>query len=81
METDIELCSVTDVKTKEKLMNALVIAGVPYAERWEKVPLIKRKKYNGAREICIVITHKGKVELARTVIDGMDKELKKNIVW
>ena len=78
---DIELCSVTDVKAKEKLMYALVKAGVPYAERWEKVPLMKRKRYNGAKEICIVITHKAQLDLAKAVADSLEEEVKQNIVW
>lgn len=81
MNTDIELCSVTDIKSKEKIMYALMKAGVPYAEKWEKVPLIKRRRYNGAKEVCIVITHRAKVDLAKEVIESLDDEVKRNIVW
>ncbi len=79
--TDVDLCSVTNVKAKEKLMYALVKAGVSYAERWEKVPLIKRKRYNGAKEVCIVIIHKAQMDLAKAVADSLEEEVKQNIVW
>ncbi len=81
MNTDVVLCSVTDVKAKEKIMYALMKAGVPYAEKWEKVSLMKRKRYNGAKEVCIVITHKAKMDLAKEVIESLNDEVKRNIVW
>lgn len=81
LATDVALCSVTDAKAKEKLMNALMKAGVPYAEKWEKVSLMKRKQYNRAKEVCVIITHKAQVDLARTVIEGMGKEIKEKVIW
>ena len=81
LATDIQLCSVTDVKAKEKLMNALMKAGVPYAEKWEKVSLRKRKQYNRAKEVCVIITHKAQEDLARAVIESMGEDVLGNIVW
>ena len=81
MNTDVELCSITDVKAKEKIMYALMKAGVPYAEKWEKVPLIKRKQYHSAKEICIVITHKAKVNMAKEVIDTLSDDIKEHCIF
>ncbi len=81
MNTDVELCSITDVKAKEKIMYALMKAGVPYAERWEKVPLIRRKRYHGAKEVCIVITHKAKVNIAKEVIDTLSDDIKEHCIF
>ena len=81
MNTDVELCSITDVKAKEKIMYALMKAGVPYAERWEKVPLIRRKRYHGAKEVCIVITHKDKVNIAKEVIDTLSDDIKEHCIF
>lgn len=80
-ETDMELCRVTDVRSKEKVMYALMKSGVPYAEEWEKVPLVRRRKFNGAKEVCVVITHKAKMELAKSVIESLDTDVKRNIIW
>lgn len=80
-ETDIELCRVTEVKSKEKVMYALMKSGVPYAEEWEKVPLVKRRKFHGAKEVCVVITHKAKMDLAKCVIENLDEDVKADIVW
>lgn len=81
MNTDVELCSITDVKAKEKIMYALMKSGVPYAEKWEKVPLIKRKHYHGAKEICIVITHKAKINIAKEVIDTLSDDIKEHCIF
>ncbi len=81
IEQDIELCSVTNVNTKEKLMNALVKAGIPYAEEWEKIPLVKRKRFNGAKEVCVVITHQAKADQAKAIIEGLDDLVKKDIIY
>lgn len=79
--TDVELCRVTDIKTKEKVMYALMKSGVPYAEEWEKVSLVKRKQYNGVKEVCVVITHKAKMDLAKSVIESLDEDCRRNILW
>ena len=46
---DIELCRITDVKVKEKVMFLLIRHRVPYAERWDEVPFLKRSRYHGAK--------------------------------
>lgn len=79
--TDVELCRVTEAKAKEKVMYALMKAGVPYAEEWEKVPMVKRRRYNGAKEVCVVITHKAKMDLAKRVIESLPDEVSRNVVW
>lgn len=80
-ETDVELCRVTDIKAKEKVMYALMKSGVPYAEEWEKIPLVRRKKFHGAKEVCIVITHKAKQDLAKRVIAQLDDAVQECVVW
>lgn len=80
-ETDIELCKVTSLAAKEKVMYALMQAGVPYAEKWEKVPVIKRKKFNGAKEVCVVITHLGKADLGKQVVESLEQDILNQVVW
>ena len=79
--TDTEVCRVADVNVKEKVMYALMKAGVPYAEEWEKVSVMKRKRYGGAKEICVIITHLGKAELAKKVIQDLGDEIGRDIYW
>ena len=80
-ETDTDLCRVADLNVKEKVMYALMKAGVPYAEEWEKVSVMKRKRYNGAKEVCVIITHLGKAELAKKVIEELGDEIGRDVFW
>lgn len=80
-ETDTELCRVSNIKVKEKVMYALMQSGVPYAEEWEKVPLLKRRKFNGSKEVCVIITHLEKLGLAKQVISKLEYEAGKDIFW
>lgn len=77
---DIELCRIADVKVKEKVMFLLIRNGVPYAERWDEVPLLKRGKYHGAKEICVVLTHPEHKDEAVHVIRGLNKEIQSQII-
>ena len=74
-ERDIALCAVTDTAAKSKIMNALIQKRIPYAEEWHKVPMLMRKKYEGVKEVCIVITHGEKAEEAKTVIADLGNEV------
>lgn len=77
---DIELCRIADAKVKEKVMFLLIRHRVPYAERWDEVPLLKRGKYHGAKEVCVVLTHPEHRQEAIQIIQGMDKEMRSQII-
>lgn len=77
---DIELCRITDVKVKEKVMFLLIRHRVPYAERWDEVPFLKRSRYHGAKEVCVVLTHPAHRKEAVEIIHGMDKEMQNKII-
>ena len=48
-ERDIALCAVADAGVRSKVMNAMIQKSLPYAEEWHKVPLLRRRKYEGAK--------------------------------
>lgn len=75
-ERDIALCAVANVEIKSKVMHALIQKGIPYAEEWHKVPILQRKRFEGAKEICIVITHHEKAEEAKMQIEALDEEIR-----
>ena len=64
-ERDIALCAVADAGVRSKVMNAMIQKSLPYAEEWHKVPLLRRRKYEGAKEVCVIITHREHVEEAK----------------
>ena len=67
-ERDIALCAVADATIKSKVMNAMIQKRIPYAEEWHKVPLLRRRKYEGAKEVCVIITHREHVEEAKKLV-------------
>ncbi|MCF2640910.1 MAG: hypothetical protein PUB46_10365 [Lachnospiraceae bacterium] len=77
---DIELCKIADVKVKEKVMFLLIRNRVPYAERWDEVPFLKRAKYHGAKEVCVILTHPEHKDEAVKMIHTLDKEIQSQII-
>lgn len=77
---DIELCKIVDAQVKEKVMFLLIRNRIPYAERWDEVPLLKRAKYHGAKEICVILTHPAHREEAVKVIHTLDKDMQNQII-
>ena len=77
---DIELCKIADAKIKEKVMFLLIRNRVPYAERWDEVPLLKRSKYHGAIEVCVILTHPEHREEAVKIIHTLDKDIQNQII-
>ncbi len=66
---DIELFSTTDFKAKDKVVSILVRHRVSYLERWEKVPLLKRREYGGAKELCVIYVNGNQYGKAKKILD------------
>ncbi len=69
---DIALCAVADAGIKSKVRNAMIQKRIPYAEEWHKVPLLRRRKYEGAKEVCVIVTHHEQADQAKAQIQSMD---------
>lgn len=80
-ERDVALCAIADAKIKAKVMNTMIRKRIPYAEEWHKVPMLQRKRYEGAKEVCIVITHGEKAEEAKAVIGGLEEEVRSRVYY
>ncbi len=78
---DIALCAVADAGVRSKVMNAMIQKSLPYAEEWHKVPLLRRRKYEGAREVCVIITHREHVQEAGTLIAALDDTVKSRVYF
>ena len=70
---DIELFSTTDFKAKDKVVSILVRHRVSYLERWEKIPLLRRREYGGARELCVIYVNGNQYEKARKILDEFNE--------
>ena len=80
-ERDIALCAVADAGIKSKVMNAMIQKRIPYAEEWHKVPLLRRRKYEGAKEVCIVVTHHEQADEAKAQIAALDETVSSRVYF
>ncbi|MBQ1393855.1 MAG: hypothetical protein IIY81_10085 [Lachnospiraceae bacterium] len=51
---DIELFRTSSEEERKKLRKILLDKQISFSERWEKIPLVKRGKYGGQKEMCVV---------------------------
>ncbi len=70
-ECDTALCAVADAEIRSKIMYAMIQKSLPYAEEWHKVPLLRRKKYEGAKEVCVIVMHREHAEEAKKLIEAL----------
>ena len=80
-ERDIALCAVADAQVKSKVMNLMIQKRIPYAEEWHKVPLFKRRKFEGAREVCVVVTHHEKEAEAKKQIEELEESIRSRVFF
>lgn len=80
-ERDIALCAIADVTIRSKVMNTMIQKRIPYAEEWHKVPLLRRRKYEGAKEVCIVITHKEQENEAKVQIGELGEAVRDRVYF
>ena len=80
-ERDIALCAVADAEIKSKVMNAMIQKRIPYAEEWHKVPFLRRRKYEGAKEVCIVVTHHEQADEAKAQIAALDETVSSRVYF
>ena len=71
---DVELFSTTDIESKTKAVSVLVRYRISYLERWEKIPLLRRREYGGARELCVVYVNGNQYEKAKKILDEFNEE-------
>lgn len=71
---DIELFSTVDFKAKDKVVSALVRHRVSYLERWQKIPLFRRREFGGAKELCIIYVNGNQYKKAKKILDEFSAE-------
>ena len=74
---DILFCSTTDATKARNFVNGLERQAISYLQRWEEIPVFRRKKYGNAKEICDIYVNRGQVELAEQFYETLSDEEKK----
>ncbi|MCR4908887.1 MAG: hypothetical protein K5985_08645 [Lachnospiraceae bacterium] len=67
--SEVVLYRTVNMKEKERIISLLVNSHCSYLEKWEKIPLLKRREYDGAKEICVIYVNENQYELASEVLD------------
>lgn len=72
IDQDVELCRTTNARVGGHTMQTLIEAQIPFTQNWIRIPFYKREKYRGAKEMCIIKTHRNQYYKARRIIDKME---------
>ena len=69
-----EVLRTTDTEKKNRFVKRLVNSGISYLEKWEKIPFFSRKKYDGAKEICVIMINEHQMEKAMNILYEVNNE-------
>ena len=51
---DIDIFRTSDEEERKKMRKLLLGRQISFSEKWEKIPLLKRQKSGGKKEICVI---------------------------
>lgn len=77
---DILFCSTVDAAQARKFVNGLERQTISYLQRWEEIPVFRRKKYGNAKEICNIYINRGQLEMAEQFYETLSDEEKTGII-
>lgn len=77
---DIELCRTANFRAGNRTVQALIEASIPFTKSSERIPFFQRNKYNGAREMVVIMISPYCYSQARRVIDQIDIMYRKRLV-
>ncbi len=73
VNNEIEILKTVDIDKKDAFVRRLVNAGISYLEKWEKVPFFKRREYNGAKEVCVIMINDNQKERAGEILGEVER--------
>ena len=77
---DIELCRTTNMRAVNQTVEALIAASIPFTKSYERIPFFRRVRYNGAKEMLVIMINPHCYGQARRVIDQIDVMYRKRLV-
>ncbi|MCI5620073.1 MAG: hypothetical protein MR355_00675 [Lachnospiraceae bacterium] len=80
IDKDIELCRTTNPVVSNELMHMFIAYEIPFTQNWQRVPFLKREEYKGAREVCVIRTHRTQYSRARKILDHMETSTRSRIM-
>ena len=76
---DIELCRTTNLRAVNRTVEALIDASIPFSKSSQRIPFFQRGRYNGAKEMLVIMINPHSYGQARRVIDTMDVMYRKRL--
>lgn len=70
---DIEIFRTSNEEERKKVRKILLDKQVSFSEQWEKIPLVKRVKYGGKKEMCVIYINDYYRDQIDEIFEGMDK--------
>ncbi len=72
IDKDVELCRSTNRTVVSHTIQSLIDARIPITQNWIRIPFYKRERYSGAKEICVIRTHRNQYSRARKILDTLE---------
>lgn len=67
-QEEVVVYKTANLKMRHLVESSLVAERISFLERWEKIPLLKRKGYDGAKELCIIFCDRYQEEEAKQIV-------------
>lgn len=77
---EILLCSTSNQEKAKSIIKGLEKKGISYLQRWEEISVFKRKKYNNAKEICLIYINPGQEKEAEEYYNSLSEEETKDVI-
>ena len=73
VDKDIVLCETTNRIVSNRTSDMLLACSVPFTKSLNRVPLFKRREYNGASKVYRIFISRNQYSNARRVLSGLEK--------
>lgn len=70
---DIVLCEITNRFVSIHTTELLLEQSVPFSKKWHRVPIFRRRSYNGANMVCVFSINRNQYRHARRVLSLLDE--------
>lgn len=69
---DIEIFRTSNEEERKKFRKILLDKQVSFSERWEKIPLVRRAKHGGRKEMCVIYINDYYKDQLDEIFEGME---------
>ncbi|MBQ7147226.1 MAG: hypothetical protein IJR96_00595 [Pseudobutyrivibrio sp.] len=78
---DVVLCEITNRFVSNRTTELLLEQSVPFSKKWHRVPLYRRRSYNGASKVCVISINRNQYSHARKVLTQLEEYDYNRLFW